>query len=49
MGPVDDPLFVCVAYPRGIPDDIIIGKDKHAELRGDEDEAVTYQPGGVKR
>ena len=49
IGPYDDVSFICVAYPRGIPEEIVIGKDKHEELRGDEDSPLAFTPGGVAR
>jgi hypothetical protein len=33
----------CVAYPKGIPDEIAYGDDRHLELRGDEKTDVHYE------
>lgn len=30
-------LYTCMAYPTGIPDEILSGKDDHTESRGDDD------------
>lgn len=37
------PLFVCIAFPKGIPDDILDGGDPHVVSR-EGDEGVTYEP-----
>lgn len=33
----------CSAYPMGIPKDILAGKDRHTQSRGD-DAGIIYQP-----
>jgi len=30
-GPLDDPVFVCYAFPTGIPQEILDGKNDHTE------------------
>jgi hypothetical protein len=34
---------VCTAYPKGIPDEIAYGSDRHLKLRGDETNKVHYE------
>jgi len=29
VGPPEDPVFVCDAFPAGIPEEILSGRDKH--------------------
>ena len=35
----------CAAYPKGIPDDIDTGKDKHLKVRPDQDNEIVYEKG----
>lgn len=43
VGPADDPLWVCEAFPMGIPEDIKTGRDLHLRpVQGDE--GLVYEP-----
>lgn len=42
LGPPDDPVFICMAYPLGIPQDILVGEDLHTSSRGDDD-GIVYE------
>jgi len=36
VGPLDDPIFVCKAFPKGIPEEILSGRNKHTKpFKGD--------------
>lgn len=35
--------YACVAYPSGIPDEIILGDDLHLEVRDDQDNNIVYE------
>ena len=43
LGPPDDPVFVCEAFPKGIPDDVLDGENLHLEPQ-EGDEGLTYVP-----
>lgn len=42
LGPEEDTVPFCAAYPTGIPDDILIGADLHNQARGDEYKGRVY-------
>ena len=43
IGPLEDPVFVCEAFPLGIPEEILSGENEHREpVEGDE--GLTYLP-----
>ena len=44
VGPPDDPVFVCEAFPTGIPEEILSGKNEHLEPYPGDD-GLTYEPG----
>ena len=33
----------CLAYPDRIPEDIVFGKDKHLQVRDDQDNEIVYE------
>lgn len=42
VGPTDDPVFVCRAFPSGIPDEILSGQETHLRpVPGDN--GIVYQ------
>lgn len=43
LGPPDDPVFICEAFVRGIPEIILAGRDKHLKPR-EGDGGLTYEP-----
>ena len=43
VGPLEDPVFVCEAFPLGIPEEILSGENEHREpVEGDD--GLTYLP-----
>jgi len=37
IGPVEDPVFICEAFPKGIPEIVLDGSDRHQrEIPGDD-------------
>ena len=43
VGPTEDPVFVCEAFPLGIPEEILSGENEHREpVAGDG--GLTYLP-----
>lgn len=42
-GPPDDPVFVCEAFPKGIPEEILSGSNRHLTSYGG-DEGITFEP-----
>ena len=42
IGPEDDPVFVCQAFPLGIPQEILDGKNKHLKPYPGDD-GLTYK------
>jgi hypothetical protein len=47
LGPTFDPTFICIAYPFGIPEEVLSGEDAHLSSRGDDDGYI-YTPNGVQ-
>lgn len=43
FGPPEDPVFACEAFPKGIPEEIMSGNNKHTESV-DGDNGLTYEP-----
>lgn len=42
VGPTEDPVFVCQAFPAGIPEQILTGQDRHLRpVPGDK--GITYE------
>ena len=42
VGPSEDPVFVCEAFPKGIPEEILSGEDEHLKpVEGDG--GLTYE------
>lgn len=44
-GPLDDPTFVCRAFPTGIPEDVLAGRNDHTQPI-DGDGGLRYEPPG---
>jgi len=42
IGPTIDPVHYCTAFPRGIPDDILTGKNLHKNPYPDDD-GIRYE------
>jgi hypothetical protein len=48
VGPLDDPTFVCYAFPTGIPEEILSGANKHLKtVPGDG--GLTYEGPGREK
>ena len=43
IGPLEDPVFVCEAFPLGIPEEILSGENEHLEPYPGDD-GLTYEP-----
>lgn len=47
VGPPDDPLHICEAFPQGIPQSILIGRNLHLKsVQGDNGLLYDPPPGG---
>lgn len=42
----DTEVVYCDAYPKGIPNDIAYGDDKHLTVREDQNNDITYKQSG---
>lgn len=38
----EDIKLVCPAFPKGIPDEILFGKDKHLQVRADQQGDIVF-------